>query len=441
MVIRDKIITKNLEDAIQKKPHINTIFIGHIDHGKSTLVGRLVLDTGHIPHTLVDKYKKEGETKGKESFALAFVMDSLKEERERGITIEVGYIPLYTNKFNFTLIDAPGHWDYVKNMITGASQADSAVLVVDVNEGIQEQTDEHLYISKSLGIKELIVAINKMDASTPRYSKERFNEVQKETITFLKKHNIDINKISIIPTSGLIGDNVVKKGDTLSWYDGPTLLEALNDFTEPIRLIKLPLRIPIEKVYSIKGVGTVASGKIETGMLTIGDKIVFNPSGKIGRVKSIKMSNELITNGRSGDNLGFCITDLNKNDIRRGYVAGHLESPPTIAKKFLAKIAIEIHPSVIKAGYTPVFHAHTSDVSCIIEEILQKLDPKTGEITEENPLFISSGDTAIVKIKPTRPLVIESVKKIPQLGRFIIRDFGRTIGSGLCLKILEKKDE
>ena len=421
-----------------EKEHMNLVFIGHVDHGKSTLVGRLLLDTGHIDAHLIDKYRKEADAIGKGSFEFAWVMDGLKEERERGLTIDVAHKKFNTDKYYFTIIDAPGHRDFVKNMITGTSQADAAVLVVAAPEGVQAQTKEHVFLSRTLGVKQLIIAINKMDVTQPKYDKDVFEKVKEEVTALLKTVGFNLDMIKFIPVSAFAGDNIIKASENLGWYKGPTLLDLINGFTLPEKPTKLPLRWPIQDVYTITGIGTVPVGRIETGIMKPGQKLIFHPSNKIGEVKSIEMHHEEIPEAVPGDNVGVNIRGLSKNDIRRGDVAGPAEKPPTVVKTFTAQVAVLQHPSVIAVGYTPVFHCHTSQIACTFEELQKKLDPKSGQVTEENPDFLKTGDIAIVKIRPTRPMVIERAKEIPQLGRFAVRDMGQTVAAGMCIDLEEK---
>jgi elongation factor 1-alpha len=265
-----------------KKPHLNLIVTGHVDHGKSTLVGRLLYDLGLIDQRTIEEYAKESEKTGKgDTFKFAWVLDRLKDERERGITIDLAFQKFETNKYFFTLIDAPGHRDFVKNMITGASEADCAVLVVSAKKGETEvavepggQAREHAFLLRTLGVNQLMVAINKMDDPSVNYSKERYEEVKAMVTNLLKSIGYNVQKIRFIPTSGWTGDNVVKKSDKMPWYDGPTLYQAFDEFVEPEKPINKPLRLPIQDVYSITGVGTVPVGRIETGRMKVGDKVI-----------------------------------------------------------------------------------------------------------------------------------------------------------------------
>ena len=424
--------------SMAEKPHLNLVFIGHVDHGKSTLVGRLLLDTESIDSHVIEKYRKEAEEKGKATFEFAWVMDKLKEERERGLTIDVAHKRFDTEKYYFTIIDAPGHRDFVKNMITGTSQADAAVLVVSVPDGPQAQTKEHVFLARTLGVEQLIVGMNKMDATKPEYDEKRFNEVKEQVGTLLRSVGFKVDEILFIPVSAFKGDNATKKSDKLGWYKGPTMLQSLDTIVQPSKPTKLPLRLPIQDVYTITGIGTVPVGRVETGVLLPDMKISMQPADKSGEVKSIEMHHEIIPKAEPGDNVGFNVRGISRTDIRRGDVAGPADNPPTVAKTFTARIMVLNHPSVITKGYTPVFHCHTAQVACTFEELTAKLDPKSGETTEENPEFLKTGDAAIVKVRPTKPMVIEKTSEFPQLGRFAIRDMGQTVAAGMCIDV-EKK--
>lgn len=423
-----------------EKPHMNLVFIGHVDHGKSTTVGRLMLETGVVPAHVIEEYRKKAAEKGKATFEFAWVMDELKEERERGLTIDVAHKRFDTDKYYFTIIDAPGHRDFVKNMITGTSQADAAVLVVSAAEGdgVQAQTKEHVFLARTLGVTQLIIAINKMDAAKPEYNEKRYNDVKEEVTKLLKTVGYKIDTIQFVPISSLKNDNITKPSENMKWFKGTTFLQTLDKLRVPEKPTTLPLRLPVQDVYTITGVGTVPVGRVECGIMKPGDKIVFQPADVTGEVKTIEMHHEQIPQALPGDNVGFNVRGISKKDVKRGDVVGHSDNPPTVPKTFTAQIAILQHPAAIAAGYAPVFHCHTSQVACIFEELQKKLDPKTGQVKEEKPEFLKTGDIAIVKIRPTRPMVIEKAKDIPPLGRFAVRDMGQTVAAGLCIDI-EKK--
>jgi len=420
-----------------EKPHMNLAVIGHIDHGKSTTVGRLLFETGAVPAHIIENYRKEAAEKGKASFEFAWVMDNLKEERERGITIDIAHKRFDTEKFYFTVVDCPGHRDFIKNMITGASQADAALLVVAATDGPMEQTKEHVFLSKTLGINQLIIGINKIDAVN--YDQKKYEEVKQKVSDLIKMVGFNPANIPFIPMSSFNGDNIAAKSDKTPWYAGPTLLEALNQLSAPELPTTLPFRLPVQDVYSISGIGTVPVGRVETGVMKKGMKVAFMPANKDGEVKSIEMHHEEQPEALPGDNVGFNVRGIGKGDIRRGDVCGPVERPPSVAEEFTAQIVVLQHPSAITVGYTPVFHCHTAQIACTFVELQKKLDPRTGAVKEENPTFLKAGDAAVVKFRPVQPMVIENFKEIPQLGRFAIRDMGSTIAAGMCLSISQKQ--
>ncbi len=418
------------------KPHQNLAVIGHVDHGKSTMVGRLLFETGSVPEHVIEQHREEAEEKGKGGFEFAYVMDNLAEERERGVTIDIAHQEFDTDEYYFTIVDCPGHRDFVKNMITGASQADNAVLVVAADDGVAPQTQEHVFLSKTLGINELIIAVNKMDVVD--YKEETYNDVKEQVTKLLKQVNFKSDDATFVPTSAFEGDNVSESSDNTPWYDGPTLLEALNDLDAPEPPTDADLRLPIQDVYTISGIGTVPVGRVETGTLNVGDNVSFQPSDVGGEVKTVEMHHEEVPKAEPGDNVGFNVRGIGKDDIRRGDVCGPADNPPKVADTFKARIVVMQHPSVITAGYTPVFHAHTAQVACTIESIDAKINPSTGEIAEENPDFIKSGDAATVTVRPQKPLSIEPAGEIPELGSFAIRDMGQTVAAGQVLEVNEK---
>lgn len=420
-----------------EKPHMNLVFIGHVDHGKSTLVGRLLYELGEISEQKLKKFKEEAEKLGKGTFEFAWVMDSLKEERERGLTIDIAHRKFQTAKNYFTIIDAPGHRDFVKNMITGASQADAAVLVISAKEGIQPQTKEHAFLAKTLGISQLIVALNKMD--TVNYDEARFNKVKEDVSKLLGGIGYKVDEIPIIPISAYMGDNLTKKSDKTPWYKGKTFVVLLDDFKPPEKPTDKPLRLPIQDVYTITGVGTVPVGRVETGVMKPGMKVIFMPSKATGEIKTIEMHHEQLQKAEPGDNVGFNVRGIGKNDTKRGDVLGAVDNPPTVAEEFTAQLVVLQHPSAITVGYTPVFHVHTAQVACQFTELVKKIDPKTGSTLEEKPQFLKTGDVAVVKIKPTKLLCIESAKDFPQLGRFAVRDMGQTVAAGMVIDVVPKK--
>jgi elongation factor 1-alpha len=412
------------------------------------MVGHILYRLGYIDPKQMAELEEEAKKKGKESFKYAWLLDRLKEERERGVTIDLSFMKFETKKYYFTIIDAPGHRDFVKNMITGASQADAAVLVVSARKGEFEagmspegQTREHVILAKTMGIEQLIVAVNKMDATEPPYSQERYKQIVDVLSKFLKGLGYDPSKIPFIPISAWYGDNLIERSPNTPWYTGKTVVEAFDDLQVPPKPVDKPLRIPVQAVYSISGVGTVPVGRVETGVLKKGDKVVFMPPAVVGEVRSIEMHHTQIEKAEPGDNIGFNVRGVNKQDIKRGDVVGHPTNPPTVAEEFTARVFVVWHPSAITVGYTPVIHAHTASIAAKITEIVAKLDPRTGKEVEKNPQFIKAGDSAIVKFQPIKPMVVEKFSDFPQLGRFAMRDMGKTVGIGVIVDVKPAKVE
>ncbi len=426
------------------KPHLNMIITGHIDNGKSTTMGHFLMQLGVVDERTIQQHAEESEKTGKgDTFKYAWVMDNIKDERERGITIDLAFQKFETPKFFFTLIDAPGHRDFVKNMITGASEADCAVLVLSAKEGETDtavapggQAREHAFLLKTLGVNQIIVAINKMDDSN--YSEDAFKKAKEKGEKLIKSVGFKVDAVPVIPVSGWKGDNLVKKSENLKWWTGKTLLETFDDFTLPEKPVGKPLRVPIQDVYTITGVGTVPVGRVETGKMKAGDKIVIMPSGAPGEIKSIETHHTEMPSAEAGDNIGFNLRGVEKKDIKRGDVMGTPDAPPKVAKEFRAQIIIIHHPTALAPGYTPVMHAHTTQVAATITAFESKINPATGAVEEENPKFLKVGDSAIVKIKPVRPTCIESFQEFPEMGRFALRDMGATIAAGIVKEITDE---
>ena len=427
------------------KPHLNLVIMGHVDHGKSTTTGHLLYKAGAIDERTVKAFEAEAEKLGKGTFKYAWVLDNLKEERERGVTIDLRFLKFDTKKYAYTIIDAPGHRDFVKNMITGASQADAAVLFVSAKKGEFEagigpggQTREHAFLAFTLGVRQVIVAVNKMDDVSVNWNKERYEEVKNEVSRMLKMVGFKVDKINFIPTSGWTGDNLFGKSDKMPWYTGPALIEALDLLELPPKPTNKPLRIPVQDIYSITGIGTVPVGRVETGVLKEGDKLIFMPSNKTAEVKSLEMHHSRIPAAEPGDNIGINVRGISKTDVHRGDVAGPVDNPPTVAKEFVGQIIVIYHPTAIAAGYTPVLHYHTGQIACRFTELLRKIDPRTGQVVEENPSYLKTGDAAWVKLEPLHPIAVESYQEFPELGRFAVRDMGTTVAAGVVKEITKK---
>ena len=426
----------------KEKPNMNVIFVGHVDAGKSTIVGRMLFDTGAVSEQEMIKLRQEAEKHGKIGFEFAYVMDKIKEERERGVTIDLAYRKILTQKYQITIIDAPGHRDFVKNMITGASQADSAFLVIAAPAGVQPQTTEHLWLLRTMGVRNVAVAINKMDAVD--YKEDRFNKVKEEVGKLLQGVGINLETTPFIACAGLKGDNVAKKSDKMPWYKGPTILEQFDQFPQPKLPTDLPMRMPVQDVYEITGIGTVPVGKIETGTMKVGQKVIVLPGrtgkGVEGEIKTIEMHHETLPEALAGDNVGINIRGVGKKDIARGDVICEAARPSKVVEEFIATVTVINHPTVLAKGYTPVFHVHTAQVPCQFVELIEQIDPRTGEVIKKSPDFLKNGDSAKVRIKPQGNLCLETQKENAYMSRFAVRDAGSTVAAGICTEIVKKKN-
>jgi len=430
----------------KEKLHLNIVVIGHVDSGKSTTTGHLIYKLGGIDKRVIEKFEKEAAEMNKRSFKYAWVLDKLKAERERGITIDIALWKFETPKYHCTVIDAPGHRDFIKNMITGTSQADCSVLVVDSTPGGFEagiskdgQTREHALLSYTLGVKQMIVALNKMDATEPKYSQARYDEIVKETSSYLKKVGYNPAKISFIPISGFEGDNMIEKSTNIKWYKGPTLLEALDQCSPPVRPSDKPLRLPLQDVYKIGGIGTVPVGRVETGIIKPGMVVVFAPNGLTTEVKSVEMHHESLDQAIPGDNVGFNVKNVSVKEIKRGYVASDSKNDPAKgAASFVAQVIIMNHPGQISQGYCPVLDCHTSHIACKFATLQTKMDKRTGKSLEDNPKFLKNGEAGLVELVPSKPMCVEGFKEYPPLGRFAVRDMRQTVAVGVIKSVVKK---
>jgi len=433
----------------KEKTHVNLVVIGHVDAGKSTTTGHLIYKCGGIDKRTIEKFEKEASEMGKGSFKYAWVLDKLKAERERGITIDIALWKFETKKFYFTIIDAPGHRDFIKNMITGTSQADVAILVIAAGQGEFEagyakngQTREHALLAFTLGVKQMIVLVNKMDDKSVNWSEDRYKEIKDEVNKFLAKcgYNTKDDKIPFIPISGFNGDNMIDRSANLKWYKGPTLLEALDNIVPPTRPNSLPLRLPLQDVYKIGGIGTVPVGRVETGVLKPGMTVVFSPAQVSTEVKSVEMHHEQLEQAEPGDNVGFNVKNVSVKDIRRGMVAGDSKNdPPLPTASFEAQVIVLDHPNRIMAGYTPVLDCHTAHIACRFHQLVAVVNKRNGEVEEKDPKFIKSGQAAIVNLVPSKPMCVEAFSKYAPLGRFAVRDMRKTVAVGVIKTVKRKQ--
>jgi len=428
----------------KEKFHINIVVIGHVDSGKSTSTGHLIYKCGGIDERTIEKFEKEAKLLGKESFKYAWVLDKLKAERERGITIDIALWKFESQKYTFTIIDAPGHRDFIKNMITGTSQADVAILVVSSGIGEFEagigkdgQTREHALLAYTMGIKQVICAVNKMD--THNYSEERFIDIKKEVLDYLKKIGFQEKNINFVAYSGFVGDNLIEKSDKMPWYKGDTLLDALDKVEPPVRPVEKALRLPLQDVYKITGVGTVPVGRVETGILKAGILVNFAPGGVTTECKSVEMHHTTLEEAIPGDNVGFNIKGINAKDLRRGYVASDSKNDPAKeCETFNAQVIVLNHPNKIQAGYTPVLYCHTSHIACKFEKLLSKIDRRSGKEIEAEPKEIKNQEACIVMMAPQKSMCVETFAEYPPLGRFAVRDMKQTVAVGVIKGVTKK---
>jgi len=440
----------------KEKLHVNIVVIGHVDSGKSTTTGHLIYKCGGIDERTIAKFEKEAAEMGKGSFKYAWVLDKLKAERERGITIDIALWKFCTEKYFVTIIDAPGHRDFIKNMITGTSQADCAVLIVAAGTGEFEagiskegQTREHALLAYTLGVKQLIIGVNKMDSTTPPYSESRFKEIEKEVSSYIKKIGYNPKCVAFVPISGWNGDNMIEPSPNMSWYkgwsverkegnaSGKTLINALDAILPPTRPTEKALRLPLQDVYKIGGIGTVPVGRVETGIIKPGMVVTFAPANVTTEVKSVEM-HQIPSRGCSRRQFGFNVKNVSVKEIRRGNVAGDSKNdPPKPTKQFYAQVIILNHPGEIKNGYSPVLDCHTAHIACKFAEIKEKCDRRSGKKLEDNPKFVKSGDAAMVDLIPSKPMCVEAFSDYAPLGRFAVRDMKQTVAVGV-IKSVEK---
>jgi len=418
----------------------------------------LIYKCGGIDKRTIEKFEKEAADMGKGSFKYAWVLDKLKAERERGITIDIALWKFETPKYYVTVIDAPGHRDFIKNMITGTSQADCAILIIaggtgEFEAGISKdgQTREHALLAYTLGVRQLIVAVNKMD--TTKWSESRFEEIVKEVSGFIKKVGYNPKTVAFVPISGWHGDNMIEVSVNMGWFKGwnketkagtstgKTLLQAIDSIEPPSRPTDKPLRLPLQDVYKIGGIGTVPVGRVETGVIKPGMVVYFAPSGVSTEVKSVEMHHESLSEGLPGDNVGFNVKNVSVKEIRRGNVASDSKNDPAKeAGSFNAQVIVMNHPGQIAAGYSPVLDCHTAHIACKFAELIEKIDRRSGKKMEDNPKFVKTGDAAIVKLIPSKPMCVESYNEYPPLGRFAVRDMRQTVAVGI-IKTVEKVEK
>ncbi|XP_072399063.1 protein HBS1 isoform X2 [Diabrotica undecimpunctata] len=427
-----------------EKEHLYMVVIGHVDAGKSTLMGRLLCELGQVNQKVMHKYEQESRKLGKQSFMYAWVLDETGEERNRGITMDVGRFQFETKTKAVTLLDAPGHKDFIPNMISGAGQADVALLVVDATRGEFEsgfdhggQTREHALLVRSLGVSQLAVAINKLD--TVSWSPERFNEILKKLKAFLKQAGFKESDVTFVPCSGLTGQNLVKKpteSELLQWYEGPSLLDVIDQFRSPDRPISKPFRLSINDVFKGTGTSFCVSGRIETGTLSVGDKVLICPNREAAVVKSLAIEEASKTVVFAGDQVTVALSGVEMQNVSVGNILCDPQSPVQVASKFLARIVVFNVTVPITKGFSVVLHHQSLVEPVIVSKLISQLNKSTGELLKKHPRFLGNNTSAIVEIQVSRPIALELYSECKELGRVMLRIGGVTIAAGLITQII-----
>jgi elongation factor 1-alpha len=461
-----------------EKTHLSIVVCGHVDAGKSTTTGRLIFELGGIAEREMDKLRAEAKVLGKESFAFAFYMDKSKEERARGVTIACTTKEFYTPSYHYTIVDAPGHRDFIKNMISGASQADCCLLMVPADGNftaaiargnhklgeVQGQTRQHARLINLLGVKQLIVGINKMDCDTAKYSQERYNEIKDEMASMLvkvgwKKEFVK-NCVPFMPISGWMGDNLLEKSAKMAWWKGAdvksqkqpvhcdTLLDCLEHMVKPPkRALKKPLRMPVSGVYKIKGVGDVITGRVEQGKVSPGDETIFLPTHTAskpcaGKIFSVEMHHKSVEFAGPGDNVGLNVKNLDKVNMPRvgDVMIAKSDTSLKACKNFTAQVQILDHPGELKTGYSPIAFIRTGRSAARIAKINWKIGKETGGAKAADPACLKANEMAEVVFEPQQPFVVEGFQACEGLGRVAILEGATVVMLGKAVAVEFKED-
>lgn len=428
------------------RPHVNIVFIGHVDAGKSTVGGQILFRTGMVDDRTISKYEKEAQEKNRESWYMAYVMDINDEERNKGKTVEVGRANFATQKKRYSILDAPGHKNYVPNMIHGASQADLGVLVIAARRGEFEtgferggQTREHAQLAKTLGVTRLIVVVNKMDHSSVQWSKERYDEIVEKTTPFLKSCGYNPKRdVTFVPISGLTGENIIDKvsASTCSWYSGQSLLETLDNLELAEADPTKPFRMPVLEKY--RDMGVMVIGKSEAGIVAKGDRLLVMPNKLTARVLTVWVDEEEMPRARPNENTRLKIEGIEEENVHSGFVLCHQDSTVPAVLEFDATLSLLELPegkSIFTAGYKAVLHIHAATEECEITSLVAEVDPKTKKPKKGKCLFLKSNSLGRVRIRTDQAVCLERFKDYPQLGRFTLRDQGKTIAVGKVEKV------
>ncbi|XP_050316410.1 protein HBS1 isoform X2 [Anthonomus grandis grandis] len=426
------------------KENLYMVVIGHVDAGKSTLMGRLLYELGQVNKKTMHKYEQDSKKVGKQSFMYAWVLDETGEERNRGITMDVGRHLFETKTKHVTLLDAPGHKDFIPNMISGAAQADVGLLVVDATRGEFEtgfdlggQTREHALLVRSLGVTQLAVAINKLD--TVSWSKERFDEIVQKLKSFLKQAGFKENDVTFVPCSGLTGQNLIKpptENELLEWYSGPCLIEVIDKFRSPLRPVSRPFRFTVNDVFKSTGSGFCVDGRVETGVVNIGDKVMVCPSRDQAVVKSLAIDESPKTIAFAGDQATITLSGIEIQNVSIGNILCDPNQPIPVASKFEARIVVFNVAIPITKGYSVVLHHQSLVEPAVISKLMLQLNKSTGEVQKKHPRFLGKNSSAIVEITVSKPIALEVYSECKELGRVMLRVGGVTIAAGLITRII-----
>jgi len=466
-----------MSDPSKGKQHVSIVICGHVDAGKSTTTGRLIFELGGINERELEKLKKEAEALGKSSFAFAFYMDRQKDERERGVTIACTTKEFFTETKHYTIIDAPGHRDFIKNMITGSSQADVALLMVPADGNfvtsiakgnlkageVQGQTRQHALLINLLGVKQLVVGVNKMDCDVAKYGKDRYDEISSEMANMLKhvgwKPDFIKESVPMLPISGWMGDNLIKKSEKMDWWkgqditvpDGPnkgklhvdTLLDCLEKMVYlPTRNLDSAMRLPLSGVYKIKGTGDVLTGRVEQGLVKPGQEVVFIPTHTKanacgGKVFTVEMHHKQMTEAGPGSNIGMNIKGLPKGNMPRVGDIMILKTDTSLApvKSFVCQVKILTHPGELKVGYSPIAFVRTARSAVKMSAIHWKIGKSTGNKKLENAPFVKANEMAELTFEPLSPFVVDTFKSCEGLGRIAIMEGNSVVMLGKVITI------
>lgn len=426
------------------RPILNLVIIGHVDAGKSTLMGHILYKLGHVSKKTMHKFEKESSKVGKASFAFAWVLDETGEERNRGITMDVGVHTFTTETKNITLLDAPGHKDFIPNMISGAAQADVAILVVDATTGEFEagfeaggQTREHAILVRSLGVRQMIIAVNKMD--TVDYSESRFNDIVQKLKSFLKQIGFKDSDTRYIPCSGFTGENLLEQTthpQLVKWYSGAPLLKLIDTFEAPTRPVEKPFRCSVADIFKGQGAGFSVSGRIESGYLQQGDNVLVLPANEHASVKALLVNDGSVTWAVAGDQIIVTLQGMDITKINVGSILSELEHPARVCTIIQARVLIFDIEFPITQGYPVLFHHHSIVEPATVHKLISQLHRSTGEVVKKRPRCVGKNCTALIELEVCRPVCVETYQDCKGLGRFMLRYCGNTIATGIVTKII-----